>query len=158
MPDWVIDPGGNFGNIYAFHKGFQMCKMLGLDNDIPRPVFAQAANAKSLYLHCKSGCKDFKPVTASSTCASAIQIDDPVSIDRSVQTSEVVVIRLAGQALRRSSGKGFCMRLSLLKAMRMTEKGPLQYSVHATGWNPLELQQRDVGTSQTKSCPTDASL
>lgn len=27
VPDWVIIPGGNLGNIYAFYKGFKMCKV-----------------------------------------------------------------------------------------------------------------------------------
>lgn len=84
VPDWVIVPGGNLGNIYAFYKGFQMCKELGLVNDIPRLVCAQAANANPLYLYYKSGWNDFKPVIANSTFASAIQIGDPVSIDRAV--------------------------------------------------------------------------
>lgn len=35
VPDWVIVPGGNLGNIYAFYKGFQMCKELGLVDRIP---------------------------------------------------------------------------------------------------------------------------
>lgn len=82
--EWVIVPGGNLGNIYAFYKGFQMCKELGLVDRIPRLVCAQAANANPLYLHYKSGWKDFKPVKANTTFASAIQIGDPVSIDRAV--------------------------------------------------------------------------
>ncbi|CAN4086982.1 unnamed protein product [Withania somnifera] len=84
VPEWVIVPGGNLGNIYAFYKGFQMCKELGLVDRIPRLVCAQAANANPLYLHYKSGWKDFKPVKANTTFASAIQIGDPVSIDRAV--------------------------------------------------------------------------
>lgn len=84
VPDWVIVPGGNLGNIYAFYKGFQMCKELGLVDRIPRLVCAQAANANPLYLYYKSGWKDFKPVRANTTFASAIQIGDPVSIDRAV--------------------------------------------------------------------------
>eukprot|EP00976_Prorocentrum_cordatum_P104420 1193883-Prorocentrum_minimum.AAC.1 len=36
VPDWVIIPGGNLGNVYAFFKGFQMCKDLGLVDRIPR--------------------------------------------------------------------------------------------------------------------------
>lgn len=84
VPDWVIVPGGNLGNIYAFYKGFQMCKELGLVDRVPRLVCAQAANANPLYLYYKSGWKDFKAVKASSTFASAIQIGDPVSIDRAV--------------------------------------------------------------------------
>ncbi|KAK6148730.1 hypothetical protein DH2020_016255 [Rehmannia glutinosa] len=84
VPDWVIVPGGNLGNIYAFYKGFHMCKELGLVDRIPRLVCAQAANANPLYLHYKSGWKDFKAVKAGTTFASAIQIGDPVSIDRAV--------------------------------------------------------------------------
>ena len=41
VPDWVIIPGGNLGNIYAFYKGFKMCKDLGLVDRIPRLVCAQ---------------------------------------------------------------------------------------------------------------------
>lgn len=84
VPDWVIIPGGNLGNIYAFYKGFQMCKELGLVDKIPRLVCAQAANANPLYTYFKSGWKEFQPMTAKTTFASAIQIGDPVSIDRAV--------------------------------------------------------------------------
>lgn len=84
VPDWVIVPGGNLGNIYAFYKGFHMCRELGLVDRIPRLVCAQAANANPLYLYFKSGWKEFKPVRAQTTFASAIQIGDPVSIDRAV--------------------------------------------------------------------------
>ncbi|VVA99614.1 unnamed protein product [Arabis nemorensis] len=107
VPDWVIVPGGNLGNIYAFYKGFKMCHELGLVDRMPRLICAQAANANPLYLHSdpgpeanafllglqarpclhyKSGWKDFKPVKANTTFASAIQIGDPVSIDRAVYT------------------------------------------------------------------------
>ncbi|KAF2287184.1 hypothetical protein GH714_038686 [Hevea brasiliensis] len=84
VPDWVIVAGGNLGNIYAFYKGFKMCQELGLLDRIPRLVCVQAANANPLYLHYKSGWEEFKPVKANSTFASAIQIGDPVSIDRAV--------------------------------------------------------------------------
>jgi len=84
VPDWVIVPGGNLGNIYAFYKGFKMCKDLGLVEKVPRLVCAQAANANPLYLYYKNGWNDFKAVKANTTFASAIQIGDPVSIDRAV--------------------------------------------------------------------------
>ncbi|KAM7515690.1 hypothetical protein LguiA_005273 [Lonicera macranthoides] len=84
VPDWVIVPGGNLGNIYAFYKGFKMCQELGLVSRIPRLVCAQSANANPLFLHYKSGFRDFQPVKAKTTFASAIQIGDPVSIDRAV--------------------------------------------------------------------------
>ncbi|KAA3490321.1 threonine synthase 1, chloroplastic-like [Gossypium australe] len=84
VPDWVIVPGGNLGNIYAFYKGFKMCQELGLVDRIPRLVCAQAANANPLYLYYKSEWNEFKAVKANTTFASAIQIGDPVSIDRAV--------------------------------------------------------------------------
>ena len=41
VPDWVIIPGGNLGNIYAFYKGFAMARDLGLVDRLPRLVCAQ---------------------------------------------------------------------------------------------------------------------
>jgi threonine synthase len=84
VPDWVIVPGGNLGNIYAFYKGFYMCKELGLVDKIPRLVCAQAANANPLYRAYKAGWENFVPIKAQPTFASAIQIGDPVSIDRAI--------------------------------------------------------------------------
>jgi threonine synthase len=84
VPDWVIVPGGNLGNIYAFYKGFYMCKELGLVDRMPRLVCAQAANANPLYRAYKDGWDTFKAVKALPTFASAIQIGDPVSIDRAI--------------------------------------------------------------------------
>lgn len=84
VPDWVIVPGGNLGNIYAFYKGFKMCHELGLVDRIPRLVCAQARNANPLFRYYNSGWKEFTAVKAEDTFASAIQIGDPVSIDRAV--------------------------------------------------------------------------
>ena len=44
VPDWVVIPGGNLGNIYAFYKGFKMCQELGLTDRMPRLVCAQAGS------------------------------------------------------------------------------------------------------------------
>lgn len=84
VPDWVIIPGGNLGNIYAFYKGFKMCKELGLVDKMPRLVCAQAQNANPLYLSYKNGYTTYSAVKAKNTFASAIQIGDPVSIDRAL--------------------------------------------------------------------------
>eukprot|EP00882_Tetradesmus_deserticola_P004165 GHRQ01004400.1.p1 GENE.GHRQ01004400.1~~GHRQ01004400.1.p1 ORF type:complete len:513 (+),score=239.01 GHRQ01004400.1:52-1539(+) len=88
VPDWVIIPGGNLGNIYAFYKGFKMCQELGLVDRIPRLVCAQAANANPLYTAFKRGWQHYEPVKAQTTFASAIQIGDPVSIDRAILALE----------------------------------------------------------------------
>jgi threonine synthase len=84
VPDWVIIPGGNLGNVYAFFKGFQMCKELGLTDRVPRMVVAQAQNANPLYRAYKAGWENYEPMKAEDTFASAIQIGDPVSIDRAI--------------------------------------------------------------------------
>ena len=91
VPDWVIIPGGNLGNIYAFYKGFKMCKELGLVDKLPKLVVAQAANANPLYQAyqaAKGSTKNitgsYQPMKAKTTFASAIQIGDPVSIDRAI--------------------------------------------------------------------------
>ena len=86
VPDWLVIPGGNLGNVYAFYRGFKMCKDLGLVDRIPRLVVAQAQNANPLYESYKNGYKDFSAVKAKTTYASAIQIGDPVYIDRAVLT------------------------------------------------------------------------
>ena len=49
IPDWVIIPGGNLGNISALGKGFLMLKDMGLISKLPRHVCAQSQNANPLY-------------------------------------------------------------------------------------------------------------
>ncbi|MFT7625108.1 MAG: threonine synthase, partial [Myxococcota bacterium] len=85
VPDFVVLPGGNLGNVYAFAKGFQLMKDLGLTQKLPRLVVAQAANANPLYLAYKNGWDTYTPQQAKGTAASAIQIGAPVSIDRAIR-------------------------------------------------------------------------
>merc|ERR1719237_1252144 len=61
-----------------------MCKELGLVDKLPRMVVAQAKNANPLYKAFMKGYENFEPVKAEPTFASAIQIGDPVSIDRAI--------------------------------------------------------------------------
>jgi threonine synthase len=51
---------------------------------VPRMVVAQAHNANPLYRAYKSGWSSFEPVKAEATVASAIQIGDPVSVNRAI--------------------------------------------------------------------------
>ena len=86
VPDWVIIPGGNLGNVSALGSGFLMLLELGLIARLPRICVAQAANANPLYRSYQSGFAHYEPVTARKTLASAIQIGNPVSIRRAVKT------------------------------------------------------------------------
>lgn len=85
VPDWIVVPGGNLGNVYAFYKGFVMMKELGLTDKLPRMAVAQAENANPLYLSYLKNFEEFSPMTAKTTFASAIQIGAPVSINRAIR-------------------------------------------------------------------------
>ena len=85
VPDWIIIPVGNLGNISALHKGFMLMKDLGLISKMPRLVAAQAAKADPFYQSYKNGFKDKVAVTAGETLANAIRIGDPVSYNKAVR-------------------------------------------------------------------------
>jgi threonine synthase len=84
VPDWVIVPGGNLGNITAIGLGFLMMRDLGIIQKLPRLVCAQAEGANPLYRSYLTGFEEIKPVVAKSTLATAIQIGNPVSITRAI--------------------------------------------------------------------------
>ncbi len=86
VPDVVIIPGGNLGNVSALGSGFQMMRDLGLIDRTPRIVLAQAEKANPLYLSYLNGFTEFAPVTPEKTLASAIQIGDPVSVEKAIRT------------------------------------------------------------------------
>jgi threonine synthase len=86
VPDTVVIPGGNLGNVSALGKGFLLMESLGMISKRPRIVVAQAANANPLYLAYKNGFREFHPVEAKTTLASAIQIGNPVSYKKAVRT------------------------------------------------------------------------
>lgn len=86
VPDWIVIPTGNLGNVSALGKGFALMKDLGLIDRLPRIACAQAQNANPFYLSYQSGFQEFKPVAAQPTLASAIQIGNPVSYERAVKT------------------------------------------------------------------------
>ncbi|MGR3304015.1 MAG: threonine synthase [Candidatus Scalindua sp.] len=85
VPDVVIIPGGNLGNISALGKGFLLMKELGMINTLPRIVCVQAAKANPLYQSYLKGFEEFKPIRAQKTLASAIQIGNPVSINKAIK-------------------------------------------------------------------------
>ena len=85
VPDVVIIPGGNLGNVSALGAGFEMLRQLGVITKKPRIVVAQAAAANPLYLAYANDWS-FESVQAQPTQASAIQIGNPVSIQKAVRT------------------------------------------------------------------------
>jgi threonine synthase len=86
VPDWVIVPGGNLGNMTAIGKGFLMMQQLGLLPRLPKLCVAQAAKANPLYESYLRGFDGFSPKKAEKTLANAIQIGDPVNVRKAIQT------------------------------------------------------------------------
>jgi len=84
VPDWLVIPGGNLGNVSALAKGLDLMVDLGLVTKRPRIVCAQAEAANPLYLSYQRGFEVFEPIAARPTLASAIQIGSPVSWEKAV--------------------------------------------------------------------------
>jgi threonine synthase len=88
VPDWIVIPGGNLGNVSALGKGLLEFYELGLIDKLPRIACAQAERANPLYLSYRQGFEKFEPVIARPTLASAIQIGNPVSWSKAIETLE----------------------------------------------------------------------
>src|SRR5438034_4458076 len=86
VPDWMVIPGGNLGNVHALGQGFVMMQELGLINKLPRICLAQAERANPLYRSFLDDFKTFEPIVAQPTLATAIQIGNPVSVKRAIRT------------------------------------------------------------------------
>ena len=86
VPDWIVIPGGNLGNVAALGKGLLEWLELGIIDRLPRICCAQAENANPLYESYLGDFEKFEPMHARPTLASAIQIGNPVSFDRAVAT------------------------------------------------------------------------
>ena len=109
VPDWVIIPGGNLGNVSALGGGFLLLRDLGLISKLPRIACAQAQRANPLYESYRTGFRTFRPMQAQSTLASAIQIGNPVSITkaiRTLQTFEGVVEQASEDELANAAARG----------------------------------------------------
>ena len=85
-PDVIIIPGGNLGNVSALGSGLLMMRDLGLIATLPRIVVAQAERANPLYRSYLKHFETFEPMEAQKTLASAIQIGNPVSIEKAIRT------------------------------------------------------------------------
>ncbi|NBU97847.1 MAG: threonine synthase, partial [Spirochaetia bacterium] len=109
VPDWIIIPGGNLGNVSALGIGFEMLLELGIIDRLPRIAVAQARNANPLYLSYLNNFKNFSPKNAEITLASAIQIGNPVSVKKAIRILkkfEGVVEEASEDELADSSAEG----------------------------------------------------
>ncbi|MFO7917361.1 MAG: threonine synthase [Anaerolineae bacterium] len=84
VPDWIVIPVGNLGNISALGKGLLLMKRLGLIDKLPNLVAAQSQRANPFYRSYLNDFKDLVALQAEKTLASAIQIGNPVSYEKAV--------------------------------------------------------------------------
>jgi threonine synthase len=85
MPDFVVVPGGNLGNVSAIGNGFFLMKQMGLVDRIPRLVCAQTELANPFYKAYVHGFERFESMIAGDTLATAIRIGSPVSFPKAVR-------------------------------------------------------------------------
>jgi len=79
VPDWVVLPGGNLGNISAFGKGLRELLEAGFISKLPRLAVIQAEKSAPFYDFMQRGGTDFRAVENPETLATAIRIGDPIS-------------------------------------------------------------------------------
>ncbi len=103
VPDWIVVPGGNLGNVSSFAKAFSELAELGLISRLPRLAVINAAGADTFYqLHEKHGLRwnggqfdkakidnYYAALDAShrhaDTLASAIEINRPVNLPKALR-------------------------------------------------------------------------
>jgi len=139
VPDWIILPVGNLGNVSALGQGLLMMRELGLIEKLPRIACGQSAHANPLYLSYKTNYREYQRVRAKSTLASAIQIGDPVSYERAVKVlkefdgvvEEVTEDELANAAARADATGMYCCPhtgVALATLFKLVERGDVQPS------------------------------
>jgi len=85
VPDRVVLPVGNAGNISAIYKGFRELRDLGLTDSMPKMTGIQAEGAAPIYRAFKEGREDIVPVENPETIATAIRIGNPVSAKKALR-------------------------------------------------------------------------
>ncbi|MCD6279057.1 MAG: pyridoxal-phosphate dependent enzyme, partial [Desulfurococcales archaeon] len=85
VPDWVVVPVGNGGNISAIWKGFKELKEAGLVGRLPKLAGVQAAGAAPLAKAFTEGLSKPEFVDNPETVATAIRIGKPVNWSRALR-------------------------------------------------------------------------
>jgi threonine synthase len=106
IPEWIVVPGGNLGNVSAFGKAFSELAELGLIDRLPRLAVINAAGANTFYqlyerfgLRWQQGQLDAKMIDGyyhgleaehirAATIASAIEINRPVNLPKALRALE----------------------------------------------------------------------
>jgi threonine synthase len=85
VPDYVVLPVGNAGNLTAVWKGFKEMKESGITDKLPRMVGVQAEGAAPIARAFWKGADTVTPVAEPRTVASAIRIGNPASAKKALR-------------------------------------------------------------------------
>lgn len=85
VPDWIVVPVGNGGNISAIWKGFKELKEAGLTSKLPKLAGVQASGAAPLARAFRKGLNVPEFVNNPETIATAIRIGRPVNWPRALK-------------------------------------------------------------------------
>jgi threonine synthase len=103
VPDWVVVPGGNLGNVSAFGKALRELRAWGFIEKLPRLAVVQAEGSSPFYDLMQSvERRRLIPNPHPETLATAIKIGDPVSWPKArfeIETTCGVVARVTEQEI-----------------------------------------------------------
>ena len=85
VPDWIVLPGGNLGNVSALGKGLRELEQIGLIDRSPRLAVVQAQGSAPFAELFLRGEGPLRPVQNPETLATAIRIGAPVSWPRALR-------------------------------------------------------------------------
>ena len=88
VPDYIVLPVGNAGNISAVWKGFRELRDWGVTDSVPHLVGVQAEGASPVAEAYAQGKKAVRPWKNPETVASAIRIGNPVSWKKALRAVE----------------------------------------------------------------------
>lgn len=100
VPDWIVVPVGNGGNIFSIWKGFNEFRELGLIDRLPRMLAVQALGASPILKAYETGV--YEPIREPKTVASAIRIGNPVHwrrVLRVLRESEGAVVGVSDEEI-----------------------------------------------------------
>lgn len=85
VPDRLVLPVGNAGNISAIYKGFMELKQLGLTDKVPKMTGVQSSGANPVFSAIKAHKEKIEPVMDPETVATAIRIGNPVNARKAIR-------------------------------------------------------------------------
>ncbi len=84
LPDYVILPVGNAGNISSIYKGFKELFKIDLTKEVPKMIGIQAMGASPIVDALKSNSRIVTPTENPETIATAIRIGNPVNASKAI--------------------------------------------------------------------------